>query len=361
MAHMSIYSELTAALTSGEKSVLVRIIRKMGSAPRTAGAALLLKADGSFIGTVGGGRLEHDVLRRAREVLESGRCAVLHVRLSGTEVAASEMLCGGDVDVLLEPVFPGDRLQEAVFSELVAMREQGRRGALVSVVADGREGGRRFLITEEGAVIGDASGLSLLGGADLKRWAGAREALLETLSASAGRTTVFVEPVEAEAALLLFGAGHISIFVAPLARKVGFHVCVIDDREEFARPERFPSADRLMVCPVTEAFERIAVTPATYIAIATRGHIHDRDVLRAALQTRPAYLGMIGSRRKRDLIYVSLIDEGVSAEDLRRVHCPIGIAIGAQTPEEIAVSIVAELIQVRARVQADRLPAAETL
>ena len=357
---LKIYKELARALTAGEKSVLVRIIRKLGSAPRTAGTALLLRADGSFIGSVGGGLLEHDVLRKAQEVMESGRSAIFHMRLSGQEVAASEMLCGGDVDVLLEPVFPGDSGAEAVIQELVAMKEDGRRGAWVTVVAGGREGGSRFLITEGGDVIGGASMLAGLSGVDLKRWATVRGPSLETLAESEGGETVFVEPVESEALLLLFGAGHISTFVAPLARMVGFRVCVIDDREEFANPERFPAADRLMVSSVSEAFARIAVTRATYIAIVTRGHIHDRDALRSALATRPAYIGMIGSRRKRDLIYASLIQEGVTAEELQRVHCPIGVAIGAQTPEEIAVSIVAEIIQFRAQTQASRRPTAES-
>jgi xanthine dehydrogenase accessory factor len=356
---LNIYKELARELTAGEKSVLVRIIRKLGSAPRTAGTSLLLKADGSFVGSVGGGLLEHDVLRKAKEVLESGRSAMLHMRLSGQEVAASEMLCGGDVDVLLEPVFPGDRGTEAVLHELVAMKEQGRRGALVTVVAGGREGGSWFLITAAGDIIGDASGLGGVSGMDLKLWATVRRPSLETLAEFEGGATVFVEPVESEAVLLLFGAGHISTFVAPLARMVGFRVCVIDDREEFANPERFPVADPLMVCSVTEAFGRITVTRATYIAIVTRGHIHDRDALRSALATRPAYIGMIGSRRKRDLIYASLMQEGVSAEELQRVHCPIGVPIGAQTPEEIAVSIVAELIQVRVQAQASRRPAVE--
>jgi xanthine dehydrogenase accessory factor len=346
---LSIYRELRRAMSAGEKSVLVRIIRKLGSAPRTAGSALLLKADGSLVGSVGGGLLEHDVLRKAREVFETGRSALLHIRLSGQEVAASEMLCGGDVDVLLEPLFPGDAGEEAVIQELVAMMEQGRRGAWVTVVSGGRGSGGRFLVTEAGAVIGDASRLAGVGGAELKRWAALRGPALETPAESESGATVFVEPLESEAVLLLFGAGHISTFVAPLARTVGFRVWVIDDRAQFANPERFPDADRIMVSSVAEAFGRIAVSRETFIAIVTRGHLHDRDALRSALATRPAYIGMIGSRRKRDLIYASLIQEGVSAAEFQRVRCPIGISIDAQTPQEIAVSIVAELIQVRAR------------
>jgi xanthine dehydrogenase accessory factor len=346
---IDIYTELHRALTAGERCVLARIIRQAGSAPRPVGTRFLVKADGTHLGSIGGGLLEHEVLRKAEEVIDRGRPAVLEVRMSGKEVAAGEMLCGGNVDVLLEPVFPEDERARSVFQEIALMTAQGRRGTLVTAVREDRSDVRRVVVTAEGRVIGDASGLSTLPGVDLKRWASVREFSLEIFPQGTVQVVLFVEPVAPEAVLLLFGAGHISTFVAPLARSVGFRVCVIDDREEFANPERFPTADQLLVCPVAEAFDRVAVTSATYIAIVTRGHVHDRDALQAALATRPAYLGMIGSRRKRDLIYAALKKEGVSAEDLGRVHCPIGISIGAETPEEIAVSIVAELIQVRAR------------
>jgi xanthine dehydrogenase accessory factor len=345
----NIYSELVRTLAAGEKCVLARIIRQVGSAPRRVGAKLLVKMDGSLVGTIGGGLLEHCVLRRAKDVMVSGKSAVLHIRLTGQEVAASEMLCGGNVDVLIEPVFAGDAGAGHVFKELIALAAQGRCGTLVTRVANDRESGGRFLVTEDGGIVGDASGLSGASGIDIARWSSVREFSLETLADCEGTPTVFLEPVEADAVLLLFGAGHISTFVAPLARMVGFRVCVVDDREEFANPRRFPTADQLLVCSVAEAFRRLVVTPATYIAIVTRGHAYDREVLRAALPTRPAYLGMIGSRRKRELIYGSLMEEGVAVEELRRVHSPIGVSIGAETPEEIAVSIVAELIAVRSR------------
>ena len=291
--------------------------------------------------------------------MASGTSAVLHIRLTGQEVAASEMLCGGNVDVLVEPVFAGDAAAGRVFQELVSMTAQGRCGTLVTRVADGRESGGRFLDHGRGIChrrcLVAAEGLRHR----CRPMVRVREPSLVTLAECEGTPTVFLEPVEAEAVLLLFGAGHISTFVAPLARMVGFRVCVVDDREEFANPRRFPAAEQLLVCSVAEAFRRIVVTPATYIAIVTRGHAYDREALRAALATRPAYLGMIGSRRKRDLIYGSLMEEGVAVEELRRVHSPIGISIGAETPEEIAVSIVAELIQIRAQAHADRRPPVE--
>lgn len=345
---IDVYKELQRALTVGEKCVLARIIRQIGSAPRTVGTKLLVRADGRPVGTIGGGLLEHAVLRKAREVMASGRPAVLEVRLTGLEVAASEMICGGNVDVLIEPLSPEDAGAVSVLQTLAQMTAQGRRGVLVTVLSEGRRSVLWSIVTETGRVIGDAPERFEAAGVDPQRWAGTRRFALETTAHGAG-PVVYVEPIEPEAMLVLFGAGHISTFVAPPARAVGFRVCVIDDREEFANAERFPDAERILVCPLTEAFARIAVTPTTYLVIVTRGHIHDRDALRDALTTRAAYLGMIGSRRKRDLIYAALMEEGVAAEDLRRVHCPIGISIGAETPQEIAISIVAELIQVRAR------------
>jgi xanthine dehydrogenase accessory factor len=355
-----VYGELQRALAAGEKCVLARIIRQFGSAPRAVGAKLLVRADGGLAGTIGGGLLEHQVLGKAQEVRTSGRPVVLEVRLTGRDVAGSEMLCGGSVDVLIEPILPDDPGAASVFQALHAMTTQGRRAVLITVVAAGRREVQRALIDEAGSVMGDAFERFEAVGVDPKRWAGARGFALEPLDPGAEPAMVFVEPVEPEAVLVLFGAGHISTCVAPLARTVGFRVCVVDDRQEFADPGRFPAADQLLICPVAEAFERIAVTPASYLAIVTRGHIHDQDALRAALSTRPAYIGMIGSRRKRDLIYAALMEEGISAEALRRVHCPIGIPIGAETPQEIAVSIAAELIQVRAHVQGRRRRVMET-
>jgi len=343
---IDVYQELQLALKAGETCVLARIIRQAGSAPRTVGTKLFVRADGRAVGTIGGGLLEHAVLRKAHEVLASGRPAVLEVRLTGQDAAASEMICGGNVDVLIEPVSSKDA-GAAVFQAAAEMTVQGRRGVLVTALTEGRRSVLRSIITETGRVIGDTPERFEAAGVDPKRWTGTRRYALETMAQGAG-PVIFVEPVEPEAMLVLFGAGHISTFVAPFARAVGFRVSVIDDREEFANPGRFPDADRILVCPLSEAFDRIDVTPFTYLVIVTRGHVHDRDALRAALATRPAYLGMIGSRRKRDLIYAALTEEGVAAEDLRRVHCPIGISIGAETPQEIAISIVAELIQVRA-------------
>lgn len=335
-------------IEEGQKVVLARIIRQVGSAPRSIGTKCLVLGDGSLRGTIGGGFLEYQVLEKAKETLKEGKASIFHFRLTGEEVAKTEMLCGGIVDVYLEPIFPENATARDVFRRLRAMILEGRQGTLVTLVSEGIGYGDdacRALIAEDGSTVGAIGATPEAAGQDLKRCLEVRKPQL--MERETEGPMIFVEPIEPDHVLYLFGAGHVSTFVAPLAKMVGFRVVVIDDRAEFASQARFPNADELMILPFADAFSRISITSSSYIAIITRGHIHDMAVLRAALQRTPAYVGMIGSRRKRDKIYHSLLDKGVTKEELEQVHAPIGLNIGAETPEEIAISIVGELIKVR--------------
>jgi xanthine dehydrogenase accessory factor len=154
--------------------------------------------------------------------------------------------------------------------------------------------------------------------------------------------------VQSSPILYVFGAGHVSRQIVPLAAHVGFKVVVTDDRQDFADAARFPAAREVLHLPYEDVLSGFTVDEASYVVIVTRGHTHDKEVLAQALKTKAKYIGMIGSKRKRNIIYGKLLDEGFTEEDLRRVHSPIGLEIKAETPEEIAVSIVAELIQERA-------------
>ena len=158
---------------------------------------------------------------------------------------------------------------------------------------------------------------------------------------------IFVEPVVSDPVLYVFGAGHISRQIVPVASRVGFQVVVIDDRADFADTSHFPEARDIYQLPFEEVMDRFSIHELSYLVIVTRGHMHDKNVLAQALKTEAGYIGMIGSSRKRDIIYEKLLEEGFTEKDLSRVHSPIGLDIGAETPEEIAVSIVAELIMVR--------------
>jgi xanthine dehydrogenase accessory factor len=158
---------------------------------------------------------------------------------------------------------------------------------------------------------------------------------------------ILLEPISSEPTVYIFGAGHISQQLSPLAKRVQFKVVVIDDREMFANRERFPEADEVVVSEFAKCFDGLDIDPSSYIVIVTRGHLYDGSVLEQAVKTNARYIGMIGSKKKIRTLYQNLIEKGVLKETLDRVHAPIGIDISSETPEEIAVSIVAELIKVR--------------
>ena len=348
------FEDIHGLLQEGKKVVLARIIRGEGSTPREVGTRCLVLEDGALVGTIGGGLLEYQVLERAKALFQNGLSALIRFQLTGNQVAETEMLCGGTADVYLEPLFPENTATRELFGRLNDLVTEGRSGALLTLIREGlgaRDERCRLLLAEDGAITGEigsvspaAFGIDEMPGLEEFRETG--EPGLMTFEES--RIQVFVEPVRPSDTLYLFGAGHISTFLADLAGMVGFRVVVIDDRDEFANRRRFPGANKIIVSPFIEAFDRIRIDASSYIAIITRGHIHDRDVLLEALKRNSAYTGMIGSRRKRDMIYRSLIEAGVSESMLEQVHSPIGLDIGAETPEEIAVSIIAELIRLRA-------------
>jgi len=340
------FEDINRLLQEGQKVVLASIIKQVGSSPRAIGTKCIVLEDGSIKGTIGGGLLEYQVMERAKESLKEGKSTIIHFKLTGDEVAKSDMLCGGVVDVYLEPLFPENAVARDIFKRISSFINEGRKGLLLTLVSDGiksEDETNRLLIEEDGSTMGEIRTVSEEGKQKLAKYLKIKAPKL--MEIEKGKESVFVEPVRPYDILYLFGAGHVSTFVASLASMVGFRVIVIDDRKEFANKERFKEADELIVLPFSDVFKKINISSSSYIAIITRGHIHDLNVLREALKKSD---GMIGSRRKREIIYQALIKEGVSDERLKQVHSPIGMDIDAETPEEIAVSIVAEIIRVRA-------------
>jgi xanthine dehydrogenase accessory factor len=173
------------------------------------------------------------------------------------------------------------------------------------------------------------------------------KAALDKGAICGGDMKLFVDVLHPKEEVLIFGGGHIAVCVSKLVKTVGFRLVIIDDREEFVNKERFPEADEIIVESIEKALKHIKITPSTYIIIVTRGHLQDQEVLASVIKSDAAYLGMIGSSKKNATVFQNLKEQGISAEELKKVHAPIGIDIKAQTPEEIAVSIIAEIIQVR--------------
>jgi len=173
------------------------------------------------------------------------------------------------------------------------------------------------------------------------------QAALDEGAICGGEMKVFIDILQPKEEILIFGAGHISVYVSKLAKMVGFKVTIIDDRKEFANQDRFPKADEIIAEDTEKALRNLNIAPSTYIIIVTRGHFKDEEVLGSVIRSNAAYIGMIGSRKKNATVFQHLEEQGISQDELAKVHAPIGIDIKAQTPEEIAVSIIAEIIQVR--------------
>lgn len=303
---------------------------------------------GRAIGTIGGGLLEARVLDNAKAVLSSKVPLLIPFDMAHSDIAAMNMICGGRLEVLLEAIDPGSPGAGVYEAWLKADRAPDPGLLLVALRFSGGE--------LESVTHGVLQGRQVICG-DLDLTPPALEALLrDHAGATSPRTVVcsnwvvLVEPHLPAETVFVFGAGHVAQPTAQLAKMVGFQVCVVDDRPEFANADRFPDADLIrVVAEFDSALEGFEIGRSGYVVILTRGHLHDRTVLMQALRTEAGYIGMIGSRRKREQVLHSLLEEGFSATDLNRVHSPIGIEIGAESCEEIAVSIVAELVHTRAR------------
>ncbi len=251
-----VFHAVGEALRRGEPASLVTIIRTEGSTPQRVGAKMVVFADGRTVGTIGGGCYENDAFWKARQALQTRKSEVVHYELSDDIAEESGLICGGQMEV-------------------------------------------------------------------------------------------YIEPIEAAPHLYLVGGGHVAYHLARAGGDVGFHVHVLDDREKFANKERFPDAVEIAVDAIPDWLAKASFTANAYVVILTRGHRYDLDALRALLPHELRYLGLIGSRAKVARLYDALHAEGVARERFAHVHAPVGLAIGAVTPQEIAVSILAELIAVK--------------
>ena len=250
-----VFHAVGEALQRGESAALVTIIRTQGSTPQRVGAKMVVFADGRLVGTIGGGCYENDAFWKARQTLRTRKPEVVRYELSDDIAEESGLICGGQMEV-------------------------------------------------------------------------------------------YIEPIEAAPHLYLVGGGHVAYHLARVAATVGFHIHVLDDREKFASAERFPDAVEVAVDSIPAWLERTTFPANAYVVILTRGHRYDLDALRALVPRELRYLGLIGSRAKIARLHDALRDEGLDTEQLQAVHAPVGLDIGAVTPQEIAVSILAELIAV---------------
>lgn len=355
-----IWPEALRTLERGKKFALATVINVRGSTPREVGAKMIVRDDGQF-GTIGGGCGEAEVFRKARLLLDEGQGARLtEVDLTGDFDQQQIGTCGGIMDVFVDVWAPDKDLEIA--RHLAAAAEHNRPAALLTLV----NGVSPVTIGAKSVVDSSTSEGRLTSTLEIPRRAMAQlaartgdgiPALLE-ISETGGADPVtriegdeprlFLDPVASAQRLVIAGAGHIAQPLASLGSMLGFQVTVIDDRASFANRERFPTADEVIVKPFAAAIQSLTLDRHCYLVSVTRGHSFDEEVVRTALErTNGAFVGMIGSRRRVKATLDRLAEAGVPQDLLDQVHAPLGMDIAAETPEEIAVSIIAEIVRER--------------
>jgi xanthine dehydrogenase accessory factor len=329
---MSIFEIIGHALAQGKRGVLATIVRRIGATPRDAGAKIFIEESGNLFGTIGGGCVEAEAWQEAQQVMRSDKPTLLHYAMNGQQVEDEGMICGGSVDIFMEPVLARHK---ELYQSVGLAEKRGERGIVVT-----RFGGSSYaktLIRANAAPTGDEIDHETI------------TKLKDTLNDKKPSLLngLIIEPLTPSSALCVYGAGHISQSISRIAKMVGFRVTVIDDRGDFASRERFPEADEILVDDFDLVSQHIPSDGESYAVIVTRGHKHDTIVLEEVLKVPHRYIGMIGSKRKVHIIYETLKTKGVDENLLAAIHAPIGIDINAETPEEIALSIMSEIVKVR--------------
>ena len=361
-----IIQAIVQALRDGQSVALVTVIRSMGSTPRHAAAKMVVRADGSFAGTIGGGSMEYKAVQDALAALSTGKPRLVKYPLIGKS-ARSLGLCGGTqevfIDVLASQLNTGHSLDKHnLFDTIIAAGAAGEPAALITVVRSpddmAWQAGQKALLRYDQSVCGQLGG----GVLDERLLAAAQRALeqnrsirlgyrpeddtfLELDSLSREAVEFFIDVIQPRPELLIIGTGHIGLALAEFGRIIGMRVVVVDDRPEWL--QRFPDADETFLVPYNAETETlgampVTITPSTYIVVATWGW--DEPALEQVATSPAPYIGLVASRRKAKIIFDGLLERGVPAENLARVRVPAGLHLGAETPEEIALSIMAEIL-----------------
>jgi xanthine dehydrogenase accessory factor len=332
-------------LGRGEDVVLARVISVKGSSPRDVGATMVIRKNGEIAGTVGGGLIEAAAMQKSPELFNTRGFASLAFDMTGDDIKTADMVCGGKTELLLE-FLPASDDMARIFGDIKSNMRNSKPSFLITGVPgpDGAAGPKGHWLFYDGKYK-DGDDAAVLP-AGLKREVGS---LLNSALIELDKKRFWVDIIRNNGVVYIFGAGHVGREVSDLALRCGFMTVALDDRDEFANEDRFkPPAEVVVLKSFQACFNGLTMDDNSYVIIVTRGHKYDKLVLQQALKTRAGYIGMIGSIRKRDTIYKSLMEEGFSTEQLERVHSPIGLKMEAETPAEIAVSIVGELINVRA-------------
>ncbi len=341
MNDLEIYKKAAQILRTGENIALITVISTTGSTPGKVGYKMLVWGKNrETLGTIGGGLVEAEVVDKAGNMLPRPENQVVKIDFGGTG-DNERGICGGSIEFLIETF---DKKGLPLFDELADVIEKGDKSVLASIISPEKSPEKFFLQNAEQINTATRINFSSEAIESINKIVSKEQSARKTLSDG---VDIFIETIPEQPMAFIFGAGHIAYYISQYAKSLDFRVTVCDDRAEFANKERFPQADNIIVEDFESVFDKIDVNENSYIVIVTKGHKIDETVLEKAVKTNAKYIGMIGSKRKILTIFKHLTERGISEQTLKKVHSPIGISIGAVTPEEIALSIVAELVKIR--------------
>ncbi|MCH2311003.1 MAG: XdhC family protein [SAR202 cluster bacterium] len=351
-----VFRETKRLLGEGQKAVLATVVKTKGSTPQKPGAKLLVREDGSGVGTLGGGCVEGDIWFAAKELLKTfGPSQFREYQLNEDLAAEEGLVCGGSMYFMIDPIYEPDEVLG--FTKEIDDAYSGKSPvALATLISNpgenllplgsGTETGRKLFIREDGSTTGSLGSQAI----DNDAISRSRQLMVHGANeyvVTENGTEYFIEGYTSPPKLILVGGGHVSKAISSLADKLGFHVYVTDDRIEFANKERFPESKQTIAMQPEDALKQINITKNSFIVVATRGHRYDSDALASAAKTAASYVGLLGSKRKIILIYEDLVKMGIPKDRITELRAPIGIEINARTPDEIAISILAEMLMFR--------------
>lgn len=305
--------EIDAWRDAGEKVVTATVVNVQGSAPRPVGARLAVNKDGDMAGSVSGGCVESAVVISALEVMDAGSGRLEHFGISDEMAWDVGLSCGGTIDVWIEPL-----KSDAAIDEARARQKAGERVALVTWL----DGSGRQIVTSD--FVWEQNGLV--------DWSGEK---------------VYVEIFAPAKQLVIFGAVHAAQPLSRYAQDLGFEVVIVDARTALATKDRFPNVETILTTWPDEAYQQLTISESTWIAILSHDPKFDEPAILGALNTNAAYIGTVGSRKTNEDRRERLRAAGVSEEQIARLHGPIGLNIGGKSPEEMAISILAEMIAIQ--------------
>ena len=365
-----IYQKVIELIESQEVGAYCTVVETKGSTPQKPGSKLLILPDLRNVGTLGGGCVEAEARRQAIGLMQGGIPRLLDFQLDSDYGWDDGLICGGNMKIFIdlpqtqEESFILTRLQELSKAKIPLVSttivksdvDHIHVGAKMLFAANGEKVGTLGEPALETALQDELTEVLEKDAPGVFRWQGEDSSDGKPINRDRngeGAVWVFMDAVQPRPTLLIAGAGHVGQALCHLGKWLGFDVAIVDDRADFASKERLPEANEIIIGDIAQELRNYPVDHLTYAVIVTRGHQHDEEALHSVIESNARYVGLIGSRRKIKLIYDDLRDMGISEERLAQVYAPIGLDINSKTVPEIAVSIAAQLIQVRNSTKSD--------